>query len=123
MKAIGINALVLDDNCDVICREGTMVKAVLNKEGQVSYNEILNFNTLSEIKEFPALQDFIEDLLNAARSEFGDEFNSFEITGIDDNNNHTWIIRCTPIDGDVIYTFDDYSDKNIRFIETLVKEN
>ena len=123
MKAIGINAIVLDDNCEVICREGTMIRAVLNKDGQISYQDIFELNTLSQIKEYSDLPDFIEDTINAAKSEFGSDFNEFQIVGIDDNNNQTWAIKCSIAEEDIFYTFADFTDRNIKFIETLIKEN
>lgn len=123
MKAVGINALILNDNCEVTHIESTMIKAILNKDGQISYDDILEFNTLQEIRKYPNLQDFIDDVLNAAINEFGDEFNSFEIVGINEYDEYTWVIECTPNYGSLTYTLNDWTNKHIRFVETWLKEN
>lgn len=122
MKAIGIDALLIDDNCEIQKKESTLIKAILNSNGDIAYEDILEIETLNDLKKYQNLQDFLGDILNTAKLEFGDEFNSFEISGINEENIYTWNIKCIADDGDFIYSFNDITEKKIEFSETLIKD-
>ena len=122
MKAIGIDALLIDDDCKIQKKESTLIKAILNSNGEIVYEDILEIETLKELKKYQNLQEFLGDILNTAKTEFGNEFNSFEISGINENNTYTWNIKCISDEDDFIYSFYDITEKNIKFNETLIKE-
>ena len=122
MKAIGIDAIILDDNLKIVQKESTLIKALLDSNGDISYEDVLELNTLKEIKDYDDLSNFLETTLNAAKQVFGTDFNIFDISGVDENNNYLWNIRCI-LDGDYFfYNFNDLTEKNIEFVETLVNQ-
>ena len=118
MKAIGIDAIVLDDDCNVTKKESILIKAILNENGDIVCQDVLNLETVKEIQEFDELQDFLDNVLHTAENEFGKDFNSFEISGINEQNKYTWNIKCIKDENDCFYTFNDLTNMNIEFVET-----
>lgn len=119
MKAIGIDAFKLNEDLNIINKESTLIKALINSNGELVYEDIINFDTREKIEQYNELQDFLDIVLQTAKTEFGTNFNVFNISGIDDNDDYLWTIRCTIDDEIFIYTFTSPSDE--KFIETLVK--
>lgn len=122
MKAIGIDAIVLDDNLEVVKKESTLIQALLDNNGDISYQEVLEVNTLKEIQNYDNLSEFLETTLNAAKQVFGTDFNAFEISGVDDEDNYLWNIRCIIDEDYFFYNFKDLTEQKIKFVETLVKQ-
>lgn len=122
MKAIGIDAIILDDELQITKKESTLIQALLDNNGDISYQDVLELNTLKEIQKYENLSEFLETTLNAAKQVFGTEFNAFEISGVNEEDNYLWNIRCILDDGYFFYNFKDLTEQKIKFVETLVKE-
>lgn len=122
MKAIGIDAILMNDDCEIVEKQSSMIKALLNDNGEIAFQDILNLNLLSEIKEYDDLHNFLDLAINTAKSEFDDKFNVFEISGINDSDEYTWNIRCIYEDGNLYYTFKDLSDLHIIFKDSFISE-
>lgn len=120
MKAIGIDAILMNDDCEIVEKQSSMVKALLDNNGEIVFQDVLNLNSLSEIKEYSDLHDFLYLAINTAKNEFDDKFNIFEISGINDSDEYTWNIRCIYEGGNLYYTFKDLSDLHMIFKDSFV---
>ena len=79
--------------------------------------DILNIDNIYDLKKYVKLQEFLSDILNTAKSEFEGNFNCFEISGINEDNFYTWNIKCIKDEDDFIYSFNDLTEKKIKFEE------
>lgn len=119
MKGIGIEAIILDNDLNEKERESILIKAIMNNNDEIVYQDVLELNQIEEIKSYENLEDFIEEIINTSKTIFKDKFNIFDISGISDKDNYLWTIRCILDQKDCFYTFKT-TNNNEKFIETFV---
>lgn len=119
MKAIGIDAIKFNDDLEIIKKDSTLIKALINTDGELVYENIIGFDTKEKIEKYADLDEFLETVLQTAKSEFGNDYHAFDISGINEDDKYLWSIRCSLYDDVYVFTFRETNNEDV-FTETLI---
>lgn len=105
LKALQIDSLKLDDNLKEIDKKTILIKAFLNEKDNIEFDEILNFDTKEKIKNYNNIDSFIESCIKTFKKEVDNNYSVFDISGISQEDETLWKIRCFNDDEYCSYSF------------------